>query len=117
VASLSEGARVLVLLSATEAVLPVRRAWSIAAILLWYFVARDLGPSLSSGGIFGAGFPASLPEGSDEAATVVFQGAQSFAAELLALRIPMLVFGAAFVIFWRYFSPHRWFCGRWSPLP
>jgi peptide/bleomycin uptake transporter len=86
-------------------------AWSIAAILFWYFVARDLGPSLSLGRIFGAGYPAALPEGSDEAAAVVFEGAQSFAADFWLYEY-MLVFGAIFVIFWRYFSPHRWF--RWS---
>jgi peptide/bleomycin uptake transporter len=82
--------------------------WSLAAILFWYFVARDLGPSLSLGGIFGAGYPAALPDGSDEAATTVFQGAQSFAAEFWLYEY-MIACGAIFVIFWRYFSPHRWF--------
>jgi peptide/bleomycin uptake transporter len=83
-------------------------AWSIAAILFWYFVVRDLGPSLSFGGIFGAGYPTPLPEGSDDAATVVFQGAQGFAADFWLYEY-MLVCGAIFVLFWRYFSPHRWF--------
>jgi peptide/bleomycin uptake transporter len=83
-------------------------AWSLAAILFWYFVARDLGPSLSLGGLFGAGYPEALPEGSDEAVTAVFQGAQSFAAGFWLYEY-MLVCGAIFVLFWRYFSPHRWF--------
>ena len=83
-------------------------AWSLAAILFWYFVARDLGSSLSFGGIFGFGYPSPIPEGSDEAATAVFQGAQSFAADFWLYEY-MIVFGAIFVLFWRWFSPHRWF--------
>ncbi len=82
--------------------------WSLAAILFWYFVARDLGPSLSLGGLLGAGYPEALPEGSDEAVTAAFQGAQSFAAGFWLYEY-MLVCGAIFVLFWRYFSPHRWF--------
>jgi len=82
--------------------------WSLAAILFWYFVARDLGPSLSLGGLFGAGYPEALPEGSDEAVTAAFQGAQSFAAGFWLYEY-MIACGAIFVLFWRYFSPHRWF--------
>jgi peptide/bleomycin uptake transporter len=83
-------------------------AWSVVAILFWYFVARDLGSSLSFGGIFGFGYPIPIAEGSDEAATAVFQGAQSFAADFWLYEY-MIVCGAIFVIVWRYFSPHRWF--------
>lgn len=85
--------------------------WSAAAILFWYFVARDLGPSLSLGGLFGAGYPAALPEGSDETVAAALQSAQSYAADFWLYEY-MLVCGAVFVLFWRYFSPHRWF--RWS---
>jgi peptide/bleomycin uptake transporter len=83
-------------------------AWSAVAIIIWYLFARDLGPQLSLGSIFGAGYPTPLPEGSDEAAAAVFQGAQSFAADVWLYEY-MFVFGAIFVVFWRFFSPHRWF--------
>jgi peptide/bleomycin uptake transporter len=85
--------------------------WAVAAILLWYLLFRDLGPSLSIGGLFGFGFPEPLPEGADEVAAEAFRGAQSFAADIWLYEY-MIACGAIFVLVWRRLSPHPWF--RWS---
>jgi peptide/bleomycin uptake transporter len=85
--------------------------WSLAAILLWYFVLRDLAGSLSLGGLFGFSVPAPLPEGADEAATAAFQAA-SDTAQTIWLYQYMAVCGLAFILVWRWLAPHPWF--RWS---
>lgn len=36
--------------------------WALACVLGWYFAAKDMGPQLSMGSVFGVEYPAELPE-------------------------------------------------------
>jgi peptide/bleomycin uptake transporter len=41
--------------------------WTVICMLIWYFFARDLGPNISLGWIFGIGYPPPLPADAPEA--------------------------------------------------
>ena len=81
--------------------------WSLAGILLWFFLFQGLGASFSLGGLFGYGFPEPLIEGADEAAQAAFAAAGESAAGFWFYQY-MLLFIFAFVGFWMWFAPHPW---------
>ena len=55
--------------------------WAAVAGAAWIFFFHDMGSSLSLGNLLGYGFPTPPPEGADERALAVYEGARSFAAE------------------------------------
>src|SRR5262245_51580426 len=77
--------------------------WTALAIALWYAAARDLGPSLSLGGLIGLPYPPDNANGADF-------GVQT-ARDIWAYQY-MIVVGAIFVGLVAWVSPHRWL--RWS---
>ncbi|MCB1414902.1 MAG: peptide antibiotic transporter SbmA [Nitratireductor sp.] len=81
--------------------------WSLAGILLWFFVFQGMGGALSLGNLAGYAFPPELAEGADDAAKAVFQAAQDGAANFWFYQY-MLVFILAFVGFWMWYAPHPW---------
>lgn len=85
--------------------------WSFLGVVLWYTTASDWGGTLSPGGLFGFGFPASLPPGADDAAKAAFEEAQS-SAENFWFYVYYAFFIAVFVGGWMRYAPHRW--QRWS---
>lgn len=85
--------------------------WTLFGVLLWYFVARAWGGTLSLGGLFGYGVPPALPDGADEAAAAAFEAARSQALEFWFYQY-FIILIAAFVGFWMVYSPHPW--QRWS---
>ncbi len=85
--------------------------WALAAVLLWFFFVRELGGSLSLGGIFGLGLPEALPEGADEAAVAAFDAASTFPMDFWSHQY-MIVAYALFAGFWLWFSPSKW--AKWS---
>jgi len=81
--------------------------YSIAGVLLWFFLLKDLGSSLSLGGLFGLGYPVALPEGADEAAKAVFTASQSGAEEFWFYQF-FLIAIAVFCAAWMKIAPHPW---------
>ncbi|MEZ5741030.1 MAG: peptide antibiotic transporter SbmA [Burkholderiaceae bacterium] len=79
--------------------------WALATVLFWFFVGKDIGPSLSLGGLVGYGFPAEAGDATAQAAKSA--GSFWFYQYMLACYL-------VFVGFWMFFSPHRW--RRWSVL-
>jgi peptide/bleomycin uptake transporter len=77
--------------------------WTVLGILVWYVVARDLGPSLSIGNLIGLPYPPANANGADISVQV--------ARDLWAYQY-MIVVEALFVGLAAWFFPHPWF--RWS---
>jgi peptide/bleomycin uptake transporter len=87
--------------------------WTVVCMLVWYTFARDLGPNLSLGWIFGIGYPPALP--ADATAADTATGAHAAAMNLaidLWLYQYMIIAGAIFAFAWWRLAPHPWF--RWS---
>ncbi len=82
--------------------------WTVVCMALWYLFARDLGPSLSLGGLIGFGYPAALPEAADEAVQAVFQATQTRAIDVWLYQY-MIIVGAVFALVWNRVAPHPWF--------
>jgi peptide/bleomycin uptake transporter len=82
---------------------PAALLWTALAMALWYGLARDLGPSLSLGGLFGHAYP---PPDANGAAVAVE------AARDLWLYQYMIVAEALFVGLAGWLLPQRWW--RWS---
>jgi len=85
--------------------------WTIVCAFLWYQFGRDLGEALSLGWLIGGTYPASLPEGADEAAQAAFETAQNWAIDIWLYQY-MIAGGAIFTVVWDRIAPHRW--SRWS---
>src|SRR5262245_28156221 len=79
---------------------PAAVLWTALSMALWYSVARDLGGSLSVGGLVGFPYPPDSASGADVAVET---------ARNIWLYQYMIVDGAIFVglVGWRH--PHRWF--------
>ena len=82
---------------------PAALLWTALAMALWYAVARDLGPSLSLGGLVGFAYP---PADANAAAVEVET------ARNIWLFQYMIVVEAAFVGLVGWLMPHPWH--RWS---
>jgi peptide/bleomycin uptake transporter len=79
---------------------PAAVLWTALCMALWYTVARDLGPSLSVGGLFGFPYPAANADG----AAIAIETARN-----IWLYQYMIVAGALFVGLVGWLLPHRWF--------
>src|SRR5262245_28620467 len=77
--------------------------WTALSMALWYVAARDLGSTLSIGGLFGLPYPPADAKGADIAVET--------ARNIWAYQY-MIVVGAVFVGLVAWLSPHRWL--RWS---
>src|SRR5262249_38890057 len=82
---------------------PAAILWTVLSMALWYGVARDLGPSLSVGGLLGLPYPPADANGADVTVQVTRD---------LWLYQYMIVTGAIFVGLVFLLWPHPWF--RWS---
>ena len=87
--------------------------WALTCVLTWYLAAQDWGPNLSLGGIFGAEYPAEPGELADDAAKATFAEATEHANDIWFYQF-MAVCYLTFVLFWLFFSPHKW--SRWSVI-
>jgi len=85
--------------------------WTGLCVAFWFLFGRDLGQSLSLGGLIGFGFPAGPLEGADEAQTALVAAARETALDVWLYQY-MIFCGAVFVALWGWLAPHRWF--RWS---
>jgi peptide/bleomycin uptake transporter len=85
--------------------------WTGLCMAFWFLFGRDLGQSLSLGGLIGFGFPAGSLAGADEAQTALVAAARETALDVWLYQY-MIVCGAVFVALWGWLAPHRWF--RWS---
>jgi peptide/bleomycin uptake transporter len=84
--------------------------WTAICMAAWYWFARDLGASLSLGGLIGYPFPDALPEGTEEARAAMTV-ARNAAIDIWLYQY-MIVAGAIFAVVWARLAPHPWF--RWS---
>ena len=82
--------------------------WIALSIALWYGFVRDMGPSLSPGGLIGFGYPPSPPDGTDPAQRAAYAAALNVAVDVW-LYVYMIAAGALFCGVWRLLQPHRWF--------
>lgn len=85
--------------------------WIGLCMAFWFLFGRDLGQSLSLGGLIGFGFPAGPLEGADEAQAALIAAARETALDVWLYQY-MIFCGAIFVALWGWLAPHRWF--RWS---
>jgi peptide/bleomycin uptake transporter len=87
--------------------------WTVVCMLVWYTFARDLGPNLSLGWIFGIDYPPALPADATaaDAATGAHAAAMNLAVDVWLYQY-MIVAGAIFAVAWLRLAPHPWF--RWS---
>jgi peptide/bleomycin uptake transporter len=85
--------------------------WTGLCMAFWFLLGRDLGQSLSLGGLIGFGFPAAPLEGADEAQAALIAAARETALDVWLYQY-MIVCGGVFVALWGWLAPHRWF--RWS---
>ncbi len=85
--------------------------WTGLCMAFWFLLGRDLGESLSLGGLIGFGFPAPPPEGADETQMALVAAARETAIDIWLYQY-MIVCGGIFVVAWGWLAPHRWF--RWS---
>lgn len=85
--------------------------WSILCVLVWFFVAIDLGGSLSIGGLFGFGFPAELVADADDAAKALHASSLDSANSFWFYQF-FLVTILLFCGFWMRVVPHPW--QKWS---
>lgn len=79
---------------------PAAILWTALCMALWYAVARDLGPTLSVGGLFGFPYPAQSANG----AAIDVETARN-----IWLYQYMIVTGGLFVGLVGWLLPHRWF--------
>ncbi|MFO1159342.1 MAG: peptide antibiotic transporter SbmA [Reyranellaceae bacterium] len=82
---------------------PAALLWTALSMVLWYGVARDLGPQLSLGGLVGFSYP---PADADGAAVAIET------ARNIWLFQYMFIVEAVFVGLVGWLMPHRWY--RWS---
>ncbi len=82
---------------------PAAILWTALAMAVWYGLARNLGDTLSVGGLIGFPYPPAGANGADISVQV---------ARDLWLYQYMIVAGAIFVGLAAWFSPHPWL--RWS---
>jgi peptide/bleomycin uptake transporter len=82
--------------------------WIGLAMALWYTFVRDLGPSLSVGGLLGFNYPAALPAGADAAQKAAYAAAIGTAIDVWLYEY-MILIGAIFCAVWGWLMPHRWF--------
>jgi peptide/bleomycin uptake transporter len=82
---------------------PVAVLWTALSMALWYGFARDLGASLSIGGLFGVPYPPDDAKGAEIAVEI--------ARSIWAYQY-MIVMGALFVGLVAWLFPHHWL--RWS---
>ncbi len=85
--------------------------WTAFSMAVWYLFARELGKSISLGGIVGIHYPPPLAPGGGDTARTTFASANDIAVDAWLYQY-MFVCGAIFALAWRQYSPHRWF--RWS---
>lgn len=87
--------------------------WSVACVLVWFFLLRDAGEAFSFGSWFGFEFPPAPDEGAapDAAAQAALAAARQAPQTFWFYQYTLLCY-ALFVAFWYRFSPHRW--ARWS---
>ncbi len=85
--------------------------WIAVCMALWYLFARNLGPHLSLGSLFGIHYPPPPVAGGADTARTTFASANDIAVDAWLYQY-MFVGGAIFALAWRQFSPHPWF--RWS---
>ena len=85
--------------------------WTGLCMAFWFLAGRELGQSLSLGGLIGFGFPAPPPEGADEAQMALVAAARETAIDVWLYQY-MIVCGGIFIVAWGFLAPHRWF--RWS---
>lgn len=85
--------------------------WALVTVIFWYMAGRDLGASLSLGGLFGFDDPVPLAEGADEEAQAAFAAAMAPAATFWLYQYVISCY-VVFTVFWLWYSPHKW--GRWS---
>ena len=79
---------------------PAAILWTALCMVLWYAIARDLGPQFSLGGLFGFSYPPAGANGADIAVET---------ARNIWLYQYMIVAGALFVALVGRLLPHRWF--------
>jgi len=82
---------------------PAALLWTALSIGVWFFYARDLGPTLSVGNLIGLPYPPANANGADVAVQV--------ARDTWAYQY-MIIAEAIFVGLVAWLMPHRWF--RWS---
>ncbi len=82
--------------------------WTVVCMIAWYAFARDLGPSLSLGGIFGISYPPPLPADTAETGAGAQAAAMNLAIDVWLYQY-MIVAGAIFAAVWWRLAPHRWF--------
>ena len=87
--------------------------WTALCMAVWFGFARDLGPSLSLGGLIGLGYPALATEGGGQAQTALLEAARGTALDVWLYQY-MIFCGAAFAALWGWLVPHRWY--RWSVI-
>jgi peptide/bleomycin uptake transporter len=85
--------------------------WTGLCMAVWFLFGRDLGQSLSLGGLIGFDFPAAPLEGADDTQKALVAAAREIALDVWLYQY-MIFCGAIFVALWGRLSPHRWF--RWS---
>ena len=82
---------------------PAALLWTALSIGVWFFYARDLGPTLSVGNLIGLSYPPANANAADVAVQV--------ARDTWAYQY-MIIAEAIFVGLTAWLMPHRWF--RWS---
>ena len=85
--------------------------YSLACILLWFFVLQGAGGYLSVGGLVGYGFPAELATEADDTAKAAFAAQQKSAAGFWFYQF-FLIAIFALCAFWMTVYRHPW--QRWS---
>jgi len=85
--------------------------WTGLCMAVWFVFARDLGPSLSLGGLVGYGYPAMAVEGGGEAEAALLEAARQTALDVWLYQY-LILCGAIFAALWAWLAPHPWF--RWS---
>lgn len=87
--------------------------WSLFAVVVWYALLIDLGPSLSLGSLFGIDFPEPLAEDADDLLRAAYATANDWASNFWFYQYFIVITGI-FCAFWMKLAPHPW--QRWSVL-
>lgn len=82
--------------------------WTAICMAIWFALVRDLGSTLSLGGLIGYGYPPPLIGGGDAAAQALVATASKAALDIWLYQY-MILCGAIFAAIWHWFAPHRWF--------
>ncbi len=85
--------------------------WSLLCVLLWFFVAVDMGFIFSLGSLFGFYFPAELAADADDAAKAAHAAASSGAGNFWFYQYLVLAI-VLFCGFWTRLAQHPW--QKWS---